>query len=141
MNNASHCQTSANVEDMVYHLLADLVVVIHLLFVLFVLFGGLLVLCWRFITWIHIPAVFWAALIEFSGWICPLTPLENRLRIRGGSTGYDTGFVEHYIIPLLYPSQLTRKVQIYLGVLILVMNIVIYLWVWYARGRRSKKHR
>lgn len=123
---------------MIYLFFADLVVVIHLLFVLFVILGGLLVLRWRFCVWIHIPAVFWAALIEFSGWICPLTPLENKLRLKGGSSGYSTGFVEHYIIPLLYPSQLTRKIQIFLGMLILVMNLMIYLWVWYSSKRRNK---
>ena len=126
---------------MIYHLLADLVLVIHLLFVFFVMLGGLLVLRRRIFAWIHIPAVFWAALIEFSGWICPLTPLENHLRIRGGSSGYATGFVEHYIIPLLYPSQLTRKLQIFLGLLVVTVNLVIYLWVWHTRGRTRKKNR
>jgi len=123
---------------MLYHFFADLVVVIHLLFVLFVILGGLLVLRWRFCAWIHIPAACWAMLIEFSGWICPLTPLENKLRLKGGSIGYTTGFMEHYIIPLLYPSQLTRKIQIFLGVLVFVVNLVIYLWVWYSSGRRNK---
>ena len=126
---------------MIYHLLADLVVVLHLLFVFFVLLGGLLVLRWRIFTWIHIPAVFWAALIEFSGWICPLTPLENHLRTRGGSSGYATGFVEHYVIPLLYPSQLTRKIQIFLGLLVVAVNLAIYLWVWHTQGRTRNKNR
>ena len=124
---------------MIYHLLADLVVVIHLLFVFFVMLGGLLVLRWRIFAWIHIPAVFWAALIEFSGWICPLTPLENHLRIKGGSSGYATGFVEHYIIPLLYPSQLTRELQIFLGILVLIVNLVIYFWVWQRRKKKERK--
>ena len=124
---------------MVYPILADLVVVIHLLFVLFVMLGGLLVLRWRVCAWIHIPAVVWAALIEFSGWICPLTPLENHLRIKGGSSGYATGFVEHYIIPLLYPAQLTRELQVFLGLLVLIVNLVIYLWVWSAYKKKSNK--
>jgi len=123
---------------MIYHLLADLIVVIHLLFVLFVMLGGLLILRWRFFAWIHMPAVLWAVLIEFSGWICPLTPLENHLRIKGGSSGYATSFVEHYITPLLYPSQLTREMQIFLGLLVLIVNLVIYLWVWYSSRRRDK---
>ena len=123
---------------MIYHLLADLVVVIHLLFVFFVMSGGLLVLRWRIFAWIHIPSVFWAALIEFCGWICPLTPLENHLRIKGGSSGYATGFVEHYIIPLLYPSQLTRKLQIFLGLLVVAVNLVIYLWIWHPWKKRNK---
>ena len=124
---------------MVYPILADLVVVIHLLFVLFVMLGGLLVLRWRVCAWIHIPAVVWAVLIEFSGWICPLTPLENHLRIKGGSSGYATGFVEHYIIPLLYPAQLTRELQVFLGLLVLIVNLVIYLWVWRAYKKKSNK--
>jgi hypothetical protein len=124
---------------MIYHLLADLTVVIHLLFVLFVMLGGLLILRWRFFAWIHMPAVLWAVLIEFSGWICPLTPLENHLRIKGGSSGYATGFVEHYIIPLLYPSQLTREMQIFLGLLVFIVNLVIYLWVWHTRERARDK--
>lgn len=124
---------------MVYPILADLVVVIHLLFVLFVMLGGLLVLRWRVCAWIHLPAVVWAALIEFSGWICPLTPLENHLRIKGGSSGYATGFVEHYIIPLLYPAQLTRELQVFLGLLVLIVNLVIYLWVWRAYKKKSNK--
>jgi hypothetical protein len=124
---------------MIYHLLADLIVVIHLLFVFFVILGGLLVLRWRFWAWLHIPAACWAMLIEFSGWICPLTPLENLLRIKGGSSGYAVGFVEHYIIPLLYPSQLTRKLQILLGLLVLIVNLVIYLWVWHTRARARGK--
>ena len=124
---------------MIYHLLADLVVVIHLLFVFFVMLGGLLVLRWRIFAWIHIPAVFWAAMIEFSGWICPLTPLENHLRIKGGSSGYATGFVEHYIIPLLYPSQLTRNLQIFLGMLVLAVNLVIYLWIWHPWKKKEQK--
>ncbi len=126
---------------MIYHLLADLVVVIHLLFVFFVMLGGLFVLRWRFFAWIHIPAVFWAALIEFSGWICPLTPLENHLRIKGGSSGYESGFVEHYIIPLLYPAQLTRTMQIVLGLLVMVVNLVIYLWVWHRYGTKRKRNK
>jgi hypothetical protein len=77
-------------------------------------------------------------LIEFSGWICPLTPLENHLRIKGGSSGYAIGFVEHYITHLLYPSQLTREMQTFLGLLVLTVNLVIYLWVWYSSRRRNK---
>jgi len=125
---------------MIYHFFADLVVVLHLLFVFFVMLGGLLVLRWRAFAWLHVPAVFWAAMIEFSGWICPLTPLENHLRIKGGSSGYATGFVEHYIIPLLYPSQLTRELQIFLGMLVLIVNLVIYFWVWQPWKSREQKH-
>lgn len=114
---------------MLYHYLADLVVVLHGLFVLFVVLGGFLVL-WRIrFAWYHVPAVAWAATIEFLGWICPLTPLENILRQKGGLTGYDTGFVEHYIVPVLYPESLTRQMQVGLGILILVLNVGIYCLV------------
>lgn len=138
-NNAFDYHVSIRLANMIYSILADIIVVIHLLFVLFVLLGGLLVLHWRFLGWVHIPAVCWAVMIEFSGWICPLTPLENFLRIKGGSSGYATGFVEHYIIPLLYPSHLTRGLQIFLGFLVIVVNLAVYLRVWYKRERTGGK--
>ncbi len=122
---------------MVYSYLADLVVLLHACFVLFVLLGGLLVLWKPFMAWCHIPAVLWAAGIEFLGWICPLTPLENMLRTRGGDTGYTTGFVEHYIIPLLYPAQLSRKIQIGFGLIVLGINFVIY-WSLWAKIRKAE---
>lgn len=120
---------------MVYSYLADLVLLLHACFILFVLLGGLLVLWKPLMAWCHIPAVLWAAGIEFLGWICPLTPLENMLRTRGGDTGYTTGFVEHYIIPLLYPAQLTRKMQIGFGLIVLGVNFVIYWGIWAKIGK------
>ncbi len=111
---------------MVYRFLADLVLVAHFAFVVFAVVGALLVLRWRWVVWLHLPAVVWAALIEFAGWICPLTPLENSLRELGGSAGYESGFVEHYILPVLYHGGLTREVQIVLGLLVLAVNTVIY---------------
>jgi len=122
---------------MVYSYIADFVVLLHACFVLFVLLGGLLVLWKPLIAWCHIPVVFWAAGIELVGWICPLTPLENMLRTRGGDTGYATGFVEHYIIPLLYPAQLTRKMQIGFGLIVLGINFVIYWGLW-AKIRKAE---
>ena len=122
---------------MVYSYLADLVVLLHTCFVLFAMLGGLLVLWKPLMAWCHIPAVLWAAGIEFLGWICPLTPLENMLRTRGGDTGYATGFVEHYIMPLLYPAQLTRKMQIGFGLIVLGMNLVIYWGLW-AKIRKAE---
>jgi hypothetical protein len=101
----------------------------------------LLVLRWRRIAWFHLPAAVWAALIEFQGWICPLTPLENWLRARGGGTGYETGFVEHYIIPVLYPAGLTRELQIILGLVVAGVNLAIYgwlLWRWRQRRQRTR---
>lgn len=114
---------------MPYRTLADLVVILHLLFVAFAVGGGLLVLRWRRLAWAHIPAAVWAALIEFAGWVCPLTPLENWLRRLGGAGGYAGGFVEHYILPILYPSGLTRHVQIVLGLLVLAINAAVYGWL------------
>jgi hypothetical protein len=123
---------------MVYRILADAVVLVHVAFVLFVVLGGLLVLRWRRIAWIHLPAAIWGALIEFAGWVCPLTPLENRLRVLGGGEAYYTGFVEHYVVPLLYPRDLTRTWQIALGLGALLINLGIYTFV-IARARRNRR--
>ena len=115
---------------MFYNFLADLVVVLHSFFVLFVLLGGFLVLWKTRVAWYHLPAVLWGACLEFSGWICPLTPLENLLREQGGTVGYNVGFVEHYIVPVLYPASLTRQMQITLGMIVLSLNIGVYFIVW-----------
>ena len=120
-----------------YSFLADLVVLLHAFFVLFVLLGGILVFWKPVMAWFHIPAVLWGTGIEFLGWVCPLTPLENMLRTRGGDTGYATGFVEHYIMPVLYPAQLTRNMQIGFGLIVLGANLVIYIGLW-KKIRRSK---
>jgi len=111
---------------MIYKLLADLVFLAHLAFVLFVVLGGIAV--WRVpkLAWIHLPVVAWGALIEFAGWICPLTPWEQSLRQLAGQQGYSGGFVEHYLLPIVYPEGLTREVQIILGVLVLVINATAY---------------
>jgi len=114
---------------MLYRALADMVVIVHFAFVLFVVGGAFLVLRWRRLAWVHVPAAVWGSLIEFAGWVCPLTPLESRLRVMGGDSGYGGGFVEHYIIPVLYPSGLTRGVQVFLGALVLVINLAIYGWL------------
>ena len=114
---------------MPYRLLADLVVLLHAAFVLFVIFGGFAVLRWPRLAWIHIPTAAWGALIEMAGWICPLTPLENNLRQMGGQPGYGAGFIEHYIVPIIYPPGLTRGIQISLGIAVLVLNAAIYGWI------------
>ena len=111
---------------MIYRLIADLVVLIHLAFILFAVLGGLLVLKYRRCAMIHLPAFIWAVLISLAGWICPLTPLENWLRERGGLLGYKASFIEHYILPLIYPGELTRTLQIFLGLLVLAINLGIY---------------
>jgi hypothetical protein len=115
--------------------LADLVLVVHFGFVLFVVLGGLLVLRWRWVAFVHIPAAIWGVLIEYSGWVCPLTPLENSLRMRGGDAGYSGGFIEHYIQPMLYPAGLTRGTQIVLGSLALLVNLTAYGVVIARRNR------
>lgn len=109
-----------------YRHLADAVVILHFAFVLFVVLGGLLVLRWPRLAWLHLPAAAWGALIELGGWICPLTPLENRFRHRAGESGYAGGFVEHYVLPVLYPPELTRGVQIALGLAVLGVNLAVY---------------
>jgi hypothetical protein len=118
-----------------YRILADLLVGFHLLFVLFVIAGGFLVLRWRGVALLHLPAALWGALIEFQGWICPLTPLENWLRRQGGQVGYGGDFVEHYLLPILYPSGLTRQAQLVLGLLVVAVNLGVYWTVW--RQRRT----
>ena len=112
-----------------FRLLADATLILHLGFVLFVLFGGLLVLRWRRAAWVHVPAAVWGVLIEYGGWICPLTPLENSLRARSGLAPYSTSFVEHYLLPLIYPVHLSRLDQILLGTFAFVVNAVIYWFV------------
>lgn len=128
---------------MVYSYLADFIVLLHTFFVLFVVLGGILVLWKPYVAWVHIPAVFWAASIEFLGWICPLTPLENMLRARAGNAGYETGFVEHYILPILYPASLTREMQIGFGIIVLGVNIAVYVFLWLRmrNGEKKKENR
>ena len=109
--------------------LAEVVVLAHLAFVIFAVFGGLLALRWPRAVWLHLPAVAWAALVEFAGWTCPLTPLENWLRARGRQQGYATGFLENYLLPALYPAELTREIQVALGALVLIVNLALYAWV------------
>jgi uncharacterized protein DUF2784 len=121
-------------------MLADLIVVIHFLFVLFVLFGGLLVLRWPWVACLHIPAAVWGAWIEFTGRICPLTPLENSLRASAGEPGYQGGFIEHYILPVLYPSALTRNIQLVLGGLVVGLNLAIYGYLLRRRRISSSNH-
>ena len=111
---------------MLYRSLADLVLLVHLAFVLFVVLGGLIVLRWPRVAWVHVPVALYGAAIEFLGFICPLTPLEVRLRRLGGEAGYEGGFVEHYVTAALYPAGLTRELQLGLGVGVLVLNAVVY---------------
>lgn len=122
---------------MLYRILADAVVVLHLGFVLFVVLGGLFVLRWPRAAWLHLPAVLWGAGIELGGGICPLTPLEIHLRRLGGEAGYAGGFVEHYILPVLYPEALTRGIQYILAGLVIGLNLAIYAIVLRRRAARA----
>jgi|SRR5687768_4356169 len=121
---------------MSYGLMADAVLVLHLAFIVFVLVGGIAVLRWPKLAWIHIPAATWGVLIEFAGWICPLTPLENSLRIRGGEAGYSGGFIDHYVTGIIYPDGLTRTAQFAIGALVLAINGYVYWRLW-KRGKAS----
>ena len=125
---------------MLYRLAADLVVILHLTFVVFAIAGGALAFLHRRWIWAHLPCALWAAFIEFAGWLCPLTPLENWLRERGGEAGYEGGFVEHYLMPVLYPENLTRGIQIALGLFVVLLNGVIYTLV-IRRAVRDRRRR
>jgi len=111
---------------LIYRALADLVLTAHLAFVLFVVLGGFLVVRWPRLAWLHIPAAVWGVLIEYMGWICPLTPIENSFRIKSGEAGYSGGFIDHYILPTLYPGGLTRSTQLVLGSFALIVNLAAY---------------
>lgn len=117
-------------------LVADLVVVAHFAFVVFAVGGGLAVLWRPWIAWLHLPAVLWSALVNLAGWICPLTPLENLFRYRAGLAGYEGGFIEHYLLPVLYPAGMTRGVALTAGVSVLAWNVIVYAVVIRRLRRR-----
>ena len=112
---------------MLLSLLADLVLVVHATFIIFVILGGLLFLWQPRIAWVHIPCAIWGAWVELAGWICPLTPLEVDLRTRAGEIGYEGGFIERYVTTALYPQGLTRDIQIGLGIAVVAVNVIIYV--------------
>lgn len=123
---------------MLYRIIADLIVVIHLCFILFVMLGGFFALRWKKAAVIHLLAVLWGIIVEIFGLICPLTPLENNLRILAGQEGYGGGFIEHYLIPVIYPASLTRSFQYFLAALVIAVNVCIYGWIF---GKRMKKEK
>jgi hypothetical protein len=120
-------------------LLAELIVILHLLFIVFAMFGGLLVIKWPRLVWLHIPVVAWGALTEFLGLICPLTPLEIWLRQQAGADPYQGEFISHYLVPLIYPPGLTPGMQWLLGGGLLIFNILIYAWVYRRGHQRAAK--
>lgn len=120
---------------MIWRWAANAVVLAHFAFIVFVVAGGLLALRWPRAAWVHVPCALWGITVEWMGWICPLTPLENRFRRLAGEGGYGQGFIEHYIIPVMYPAGLTRNVQWVLGALVLLLNLVVYGRIWWRRRR------
>lgn len=124
---------------MLFRVLADAVVVLHLAFILFVVLGGLLVLRGPRVVWIHLPAATWGAAVELFGWICPLTPLENALRRAGDAGAYGGGFVERYVVPVVYPAELTRDIQVVLGLAVVGVNTAIYAYAWRRASWRTSR--
>lgn len=118
---------------MIYSILADIVVFVHFLFVVFAVIGGIFVFKWRRVIYPHLISAFWAAMVISMGWICPLTPIENRLRRTAGEAGYSGGFIEHYFLPVIYPDGLTREIQIWLGISVILINACIYSVILYKR--------
>ena len=123
---------------MAFRVLADATVVVHLAFVVFVVLGGLLVVRRPRVAWLHVPAVAWGAWVELAGWRCPLTPLENWLRTQSGATAYSSSFIEHYLLPLLYPASLSRELQWVLGGAVLLVNAVLYIVVLRRHSRTAR---
>ncbi len=121
---------------MIYSLLADLLLVLHLLFIVAVVLGGFLVLRWPRLAWVHLPVVAWGIAVEAMDWICPLTPLEQSLRLAAGQASYSGGFIAHYITPLIYPEGLTTGLRLFYAGLVVAINLAIYLLLW-RRSRRT----
>jgi hypothetical protein len=124
---------------MYYAVVADALVIFHLVFIVFVMLGGLLLLKWHWLIYLHLPAVAWGILVELQGWPCPLTPLEQHFRTLAGETGYSGGFVQHYLLPIIYPAGLTRELQTVIAISVISVNLVIYtlIYVKYRRDRQQ----
>jgi hypothetical protein len=125
---------------MLWRLLADLLVAVHCGITLFIALGSLLVLRWPRVAWVHLPFALWGACVEVFNIVCPLTPLENHLRRLGGEAGYSGGFIEHYLLPVLYPDGLTRNIQFALGAFVVVLNAVVYTMAWRRRVSRRAEN-
>ncbi|MDP2132663.1 MAG: DUF2784 domain-containing protein [Sulfuritalea sp.] len=122
---------------MIERIAADVIVLLHFAFILFVGLGGLLCLRWKRAAWLHLPAVIWGAAIEFSRGSCPLTPLEQKLRMAAGDAGYSGSFIEHYLLPMIYPAGLDDFHQFVLGILVILINLAVYAWVLRQRPHRE----
>ena len=123
---------------MLYRLSADLVLITHFAFIVFVVVGAVLVFRYRWIVWLHLPAAIWGAYVEIAGRVCPLTMLENSLRTRAGQEGYEDSFIEHYLIPVIYPGGLTRSVQMWIAAVVVTVNLTLYGWIL-LRGLKKRK--
>ena len=123
---------------MVYQSLADLVLLLHVVFIVFVLLGGLLAFHWHWVPMVHLPAAAWGVAVELFGWVCPLTPLESALRRAGGGTGYSAGFIEQ-TCPLVYPTELTRDLQLVLRAIVVVVNVAVYVLILRRQRRRTDR--
>lgn len=119
-------------------LLADMVLLLHVAFILFALSGGLIILWKRWVVWIHLPVLLWASVVNLAGWTCPLTPLENALRALAGQVGYEGGFVEHYVVPLVYPDVMFRDLEMLSGLAVLACNVLTYAFVIHRIRRHSE---
>lgn len=122
---------------MIYRILADAVLVLHFAFLVFVVVGGLLALRWRWMPLLHLPAACWGAFIVATGGLCPLTPLENTLRRAAGAEGYSGGFIENYLLAIIYPAGLTQQIQLILAALVIIANVLAYAIVWRRYGRNQ----
>jgi hypothetical protein len=122
---------------MIYRVLADLILVTHFAFAVFTVLGGLLVLRWRGLLLVHLASVFWGVVIQWANWTCPLTPLESYLRERGGESGYSGGFIEHYVSIILYPESLTVELRYVLGIVLIVVNLLVYGYIFLRRWRAA----
>lgn len=123
---------------MIARLLADMVLLLHVAFILFALSGGLIILWKRWVVWIHLPVLLWASVVNLAGWTCPLTPLENALRALAGQVGYEGGFVEHYVVPLVYPDVMFRDLEMVSGLAVLACNVLTYAFVIHRIRRHSE---
>lgn len=122
---------------MLYQIAADFVIFLHSAFIVFVLAGGLLVFKWRWVIWLHVPAALWGSMIVIVGWICPLTPIENMLRQAGGLEAYSNSFIEQYLIPVIYPQGLSREIFIAMGMVVIVINVIIYTILFVKRKKKA----
>lgn len=122
---------------MIFRLLADLVLILHLAFVAFAAFGGLLALRWPRILWLHLPALLWGVVVQWADWICPLTPLESHLRLLAGDEVFAGGFIERFVMQILYPETLTLELRYVLGLMLIAVNVAVYAYVAIVRARRK----